>query len=378
MSHAGTRDAAPSAGVDAAQAHRPAAPRNGLGVHQRAALAAGGLAGLTIAMWMFGSRLHLDLAMMLYLLAVILVAITVGRLAGLVAAVVSYLLALLLFAPPRGAFNLDRGHHFIELTVFLVVAALVGVVADAATRHRVAADQQRQELADEVARNRQLAEIERVRAGLLSAVSHDLRTPLAGIKANAAALKYADPSWSPEVKLQLLTSIQESADKLTDMVSNVLDLSRIRAGALKADLTAVALYEVVGRALVSGGDRPTTVDVAEDLPAVWADPALLERVIANLIANAHEHAEDEGPVLLRAERVDTGVLFSVVDRGPGIAEDRWTEIFQPFQRLADTGGGIGLGLAISQSFCEAMGTSLTPSHTPGGGLTMSVVLAAAP
>ena len=254
-----------------------------------------GLAGLTVAMWMFGSRLHLDLAMMLYLLAVIIVAITVGRLAGLVAAVVSYFLALFLFASARGTFDLDEGHHFIELTVFLVVAALVGVVADAATGHRIAAEQRRQELADEVARNRQLAEIERVRAGLLSAVSHDLRTPLAGIKANAAALKYADPSWSPEVRLQLLTSIEESADQLTDMVSNVLDLSRIRAGALKADLTPMALYEVVARALISTGDRPTTVDVGEDLPAVWADPALLERVVANLVTNAHEHAGDGGP-----------------------------------------------------------------------------------
>lgn len=341
-------------------------------------MAAGGLGGMTVVMWMFGSRLHLDLAMMLYLLAVVIVAITVGRLAGLVAAVVSYLLALYLFAPPRGEFDLDERHHLIELTVFLVVAALVGVVADAAKRHRIAADRHRQELADEVAHNHQLAEIERVRAGLLSAVSHDLRTPLAGIKANAAALKYADPSWSSEVRLQLLTTIEESADQLTDMVSNVLDLSRIRAGALKADLTPVALYEVVSRSLVSVGDRSTTVDVAEDLPAVWADPALLERVIANLVANAHEHGPDGAPVLVRADRVASGVRVAVVDHGPGIAEDRWTEVFQPFQRLADTGGGIGLGLAISRSFCEAMGTSLTPSHTPGGGLTMSVVLAAAP
>lgn len=376
MTHAETRGATWPAGIDAVQARR-AAPRNGIGVRQRAALAAGGLAGLTVAMWLFGSRLHLDLAMMLYLLAVVIVAITVGRLAGLAAAVVSYLLALFLFTPPRGAFNLDESHHFIELTVFLVVAALVGVVADAATGHRMAAEQRRQELADEVARNRQLAEIERLRAGLLSAVSHDLRTPLAGIKANAAALKYADPDWSPEVRLQLLKSIEESADQLTAMVSNVLDLSRIRAGALKAHLTPVALYEVVARALTSIGDRPTTVDVAEDLPAVWADPALLERVIANLITNAHEHAPDTGTALVRAERVDSGIMFSVVDYGPGIAEDRWTEIFQPFQRLADTGGGIGLGLAIGQSFCEAMGTVLRPSRTPGGGLTMSVFLAAA-
>lgn len=377
MSHARTRGAAGSAGVDAAGAHRPGV-RNSLGVHHRATLAAGGLAALTVVLWMFGSRLHPDLAIMLYLLAVVIVSITVGRLAGLLTAVVSYLLALYFFVPPRGSFGLGERHHVIELTVFLVVAALVGVVSHAATRHRIAAEQQRQELADQVSRNLQLSEIERVRAGLLSAVSHDLRTPLAGIKANAAALKYADASWSPEVRLQLLTSIEESADQLTDMVSNVLDLSRIRAGAMKADLTAVALYEVVGRALVSVRGHSSSVDVAENLPAVWADPTLLERVIFNLVVNAHEHARDSAPVLVCAHRVDSGVMVSVADRGRGIPEDQWSEIFRPFQRLTDTGGGIGLGLAISQSFCEAMGTRLTPSHTPGGGLTMSVVLAAAP
>jgi two-component system sensor histidine kinase KdpD len=375
MSQAETRGTAPLVAAGSAQARRSAPNR---WVYRRLALAAGGLGAMTAVMWLFGDRLHLDLALLLYVLAVVIVAVTVGRLAGLAAAVVSYLLALYLFAPPRGTFNLDERHHVIELTVFLVVAAIVGVVADAATRHRIASDQQRRKLAGEVARNQQLAEIERVRAGLLSAVSHDLRTPLAGIKANAEALKYADSSWSPDVRLQLLTSIEESADQLTDMVSNVLDLSRIRAGALAAQLTAVALYEVVARALGGVGDRRTTVDVPEDLPAVWADPSLLERVIANLVTNVHEHALDGAPVVLRAEQVDAGVRLSVVDHGPGIAENRWTEVFKPFQRLADTSGGIGLGLAISQGFCEAMGTVLTPSHTPGGGLTMSVVLAVAP
>ena len=377
MNSAGAQDAAQLGGGDATQALRQA-PDNRVGVHRRVALATGGLMLMTAGMGMFGDRLHLDLALLLYLLAVIIIAITVGRLAGLVAAVASYLLALYLFAPPRSAFDFDGRHHALELTVFLVVAAIVGVVADAATRHRIAADQQRQELAKEVARHHQLAEIERVRTGLLSAISHDLRTPLAGIKANAAALKYANPSWSPDVRLQLCTSIEESVDQLTDMVSNILDLGRIRAGALRADLTAVALYEVVGRALIGVGDRPTIVEVAEDLPAVWADPALLERVIANLVINAHEHAPDEPAVLVRAEPTDSGVRISIVDHGPGIAEDRWTDVFRPFQRLVDTGGGIGLGLAISQGFCEVMGTELRPSHTPGGGLTMNVVLAAAP
>ena len=132
------------------------------------------------------------------------------------------------------------------------------------------------------------------------------------------------------------------------------------------------------RALVTAGDRRTSVDVPEDMPLVWADSSLLERVIANLVVNAHQHAPDGLPVLVRAEPVAYGVRVSVVDHGPGIAEERWDEVFHAFQRLGHRGAGIGLGLAIARGFCQAMGTTLTPSQTPGGGLTMSLELAVAP
>lgn len=339
---------------------------------------------LTVAVVALEERLDLGNVLLLYLLAVVVIAIAVGRVAAAVAAVVSYLFATYWFAPPRGHSHLNHEDHWVELTVFLVVAVLVGFVADGAGRRR-------QQLAAERARNRQLADLERVRAGLLSAVSHDLRTPLAGIKANASALKYADETWSQAVRLELLTSIEDAADQLTDLVSNVLLMTRIRAGALQADMQTVVVYEVVARALMSTGSQfaqpgapgraPTvevTVEVPEDLPLVLADPTLLERVIANLVENALEHAADGGSVLLRADRLKAGVRVSVVDHGPGIAQDRWAAALQPFQRLGDTGGGIGLGLATASGFCEAMGTTLTPSHTPGGGLTMSVVLQLAP
>lgn len=339
------------------------------------------LVALTVAMVALEERLDLDNVLLLYLLAVVVIAIAAGRVAAVVAAVVSYLFATYWFAPPRGHLHLNHEDHWVELTIFLIVAVLVGLVADGAARRR-------QQLAAEQARNRQLADLERVRAGLLSAVSHDLRTPLAGIKTNASALKHADETWSPEVRLELLTSIEDAADQLTALVSNVLLITRIRAGALLADMQAVAVYEVVARALMSTGSHlespratgqsATTVEVGvevdEDLPLVLADPPLLERVIANLVANALEHAADGGVVLVRAERTEVGVRVSVVDHGPGIAADRWEEAFEPFQRLGDSGGGIGLGLATASGFCEAMGTSLSPSHTPGGGLTMSVDL----
>jgi two-component system, OmpR family, sensor histidine kinase KdpD len=116
--------------------------------------------------------------------------------------------------------------------------------------------------------------------------------------------------------------------------------------------------------------------VPEHLPMVLADEVLLERVVANLVTNAHQHAGDGLPIIVRAECVGDALRLSVVDHGPGIPEARWAEVFQPFQRLEDTGVGVGLGLglAIARGFTDAMGASLQPSRTPGGGLTMSLIL----
>ena len=340
-------------------------------------LAGLGLTGLTGAMVLLDRRLEFDDVLLLYLLGVVVVAIVVGRVTALVAAVVSVTFAMYFFAPRRGEVH----YRWLELGIFLLVATLVGLVADAAERHR-------RELAAEQARNRQLAELERVRSGLLSAVSHDLRTPLAGIKANASALRYADDSWPDDLRLELLTSIEDSADQLSEMVSDVLALGRLRAGALQAELGPVAVYEVVARALATLGNQPAAdvepvvVEVAEDLPLVVADPSLLERVLANVVANALDHAAAGGTVTVRAAELAGGeeggavsrVRVSVVDHGPGIPEERWESAFEPFQRLTDSGGGIGLGLAVARGFCEAMGVNLVPAHTPGGGLTMTVVL----
>ena len=244
-----------------------------------------------------------------------------------------------------------------------------------------------------------------MRRGLLAAVSDDLRTPLAGIKANAAVLRdvtTAPPAPSEPsgpagpLREELLDAIEASADHLTEMVSNLLSMSRIEAGALSAHMTTVPLYEVVSRAFVVIDDSRTDIEVPEDLPLVVTDPTLLERIVANLVRNAHQHALEAGTgpgdsssdparqprparVTVRAELTGSGVRLDVIDHGPGIPEDRWNQVFRPFQRLDDTrrregGSGPGLGLAIARGFSNAVGATLTPARTPGGGLTMSLTL----
>jgi len=237
---------------------------------------------------------------------------------------------------------------------------------------------QEQRLAAEAARAERLAETDRLRAALLAAVSHDLRTPLAGVKAAVSSLRQDDVSWTDEQRSELLGSIEDSADTLAALIANLLAMSRIQAGAVSVHLDAVAVDEVVGTTLIHAGPAHVEVDVPDDLPLVTADGGLLERVLANLFSNAARYSPDGQPVVVRArvDERDAQVLLDVVDTGPGVDDDRREEMFLPFQRLGDRDNstGVGIGLAIARGFSEAMGATLTPLRTPGGGLTMRLGL----
>jgi K+-sensing histidine kinase KdpD len=232
-----------------------------------------------------------------------------------------------------------------------------------------------QQLAGEAAQARQLAEIDRLRAALLAAVGHDLRTPLAGIKAAVSSLRQHDVTWSQAEENELLETIEESADRLDELIANLLAMSRLQAGALSVDVRPVVLQEVVAKALVGVPVDVVVLDVPDDLPLVLADPGLLERVIANLVDNARRFSPSGVPVRVTAWADDFAYL-RVADSGPGVPDADWDRMFTPFQRLGDQRSetGVGLGLAIARGFSEATGGSLVPSSTPGGGLTMTVQL----
>ena len=237
-----------------------------------------------------------------------------------------------------------------------------------------------QQLAGEAAQARQLAEIDRLRAALLAAVGHDLRTPLSGIKAAVSSLRQQDVSWSPAEQDELLETIEESADRLDDLIANLLAMSRLQAGALSVDARPVVLQEIVAKALVGVPADIVAADVPDDLPLVIADPGLLERVIANLVDNARRFAPAGVPARVTATSDGETAWISVIDSGPGVPAADWERMFTPFQRLGDhrSDSGVGLGLAIARGFSEAIGGSLVPSSTPGGGLTMTVQLTLMP
>jgi two-component system sensor histidine kinase KdpD len=221
-----------------------------------------------------------------------------------------------------------------------------------------------------------------MRTALLTAVSHDLRTPLASAKAAVTSLRSPDITWTAADREELLATADESLDKLTRLVGNLLEMSRLQAGALSVFCRPTGLDEVVAAALDDLGpaSRDVIVDIPDSLPEVQADPAILERVIVNLTGNALRFSPPGQPPLLAASALGDRVELRVVDRGPGIPAADRDRVFVPFQRLGDTDNtsGVGLGLALSRGLTEVMGGSLDPDETPGGGLTMIISLSAAP
>jgi two-component system sensor histidine kinase KdpD len=218
-----------------------------------------------------------------------------------------------------------------------------------------------------------------MRTALLAAVSHDLRTPLASIKASVSSLRQTDVTWSEEDEADLLATIEQNADRLDALIGNLLDMSRLHTGSLQPFLRPTAIDEVAPVAAV-GLDDSLRLELAvpDGFPLVLADPGLLERVLANLFSNALRFSPAGRPPELHASLSEGTVCLEVVDHGPGVPDEQKGRIFEPFERAGDRHPGVGLGLTVARGFAEAMGGRIAALDTPGGGLTIRVVLPAAP
>ncbi|HEX3426485.1 MAG TPA: ATP-binding protein [Acidimicrobiales bacterium] len=227
-----------------------------------------------------------------------------------------------------------------------------------------------------------LAQGNELRTALLRAVSHDLRTPLASIKASATNLLADDIQLEPAATRELLSTIDSEADRLNNLIGNLLDMSRLQSGTFELLARDVGIDEVVAQTLASLGDRAGRVatEVPENLPRIHTDAALLERAVANVVENAVAWSPADKVVRIHASSFGGVVELRVVDRGPGIRPEQRRQVFQPFQRLGDehTGTGVGLGLAVARGFVDALGGELTIDDTPGGGTTMTFRFKAVP
>ncbi len=241
---------------------------------------------------------------------------------------------------------------------------------------QVAAALDRERLRTQAAQAEALAEGNRMRTALLAAVSHDLRTPLASIKASVSTLRQEDVAWAKDDEAALLATIEQSADRLDALIGNLLDMGRLSTASLQPFLRPAAVDEVAPLAL-RGLDAAARVQllVPDGLPLVLTDPGLLERVLANLFANALAYSPPDRPPAMRAHHVGDTVVLEVTDHGRGVPDEWKQRIFEPFQRVGpNSGTGVGLGLAVAKGFVEAMGASLEAADTLGGGLTMRVTL----
>ncbi|MET8570622.1 sensor histidine kinase KdpD [Streptomyces sp. NPDC004783] len=268
-------------------------------------------------------------------------------------------------------------HMALALTGRVLPAEDRRVLAAFAAQAAVVLDRRR--LREEADRARALAEGNRIRTALLAAVSHDLRTPLAGIKAAVTSLRSDDVSWSEEDQAELLEGIEAGADRLDHLVGNLLDMSRLQTGTVTPLIRATDVDEVVPMALGGVPEASVELDVPETLPMVAVDAGLLERAMANLVENAVKYSPSGRTVLVAGSALADRVEVRVVDRGPGVPDEAKDRIFEPFQRHGDAprGAGVGLGLAVARGFAEAMGGTLNAEDTPGGGLTMVLTLRAA-
>jgi two-component system sensor histidine kinase KdpD len=310
------------------------------------------------------------------------------------------------FIPPYSTFYVTQWEDWVSLVVYAIVGCTVGVVVAQLGRAQREAEARRAEtqllwaererLVEEANRTRLLEEVDRLRAALMGSVSHDLRTPLASIKASISDL--ADPGLhlSDQDRVTLLRTTEEETDRLTRLVTNLLDMSRIQAGALVPHRSATPLDELIGAVVgrlgpMFAGDTPTppgserrpAVEVAEGLPLADIDYLLVEQVLSNLLENAARYTPPGTEVTVRAVAVagTNEVEVAVVDHGPGVAEGERERIFDEFYRPRVEGRGpvgTGMGLAIVKGIVEAHGGRIWVEPTPGGGATFAFRLPVAP
>ncbi|MGW6007081.1 DUF4118 domain-containing protein [Oerskovia enterophila] len=230
-------------------------------------------------------------------------------------------------------------------------------------------------LREQAAQAAVLEEADATRTALLAAVSHDLRTPLASIRTAVDGLASPDVHLDAEDTDALTRTIQDSTGRLEKLIDNLLDLSRLQTGSVRPVLRAASVDEIVPLAIEPYGPGVVRLDVPDDLPLVRTDPGLLERAVANLTSNAVRHSPPGEPVRITASAGPREIELRIVDTGRGLSDESKVRMFEPFQRLGDTTGeGLGLGLAVADGLARAVGASITPEDTPGGGLTMVVAV----
>lgn len=302
---------------------------------------------------------------MVYVLAVVVIAVRFSRGAAIASAALSVVAFDVVFVPPEGTFTVDDVQYLFTFAIMLAVALVISRLMDTGRREAAA----RASLALE-------AESERIRSTLLASISHDLRTPLAVLAGASSTLVEGGERLPAAEREALSRSIYGQARDLFDQVEKVLQMTRLEAGSIRPERDWASLAEIAGSVLSRMGDRLAThrvvAEVAPDLPLVRVDAPLIEQVLANLLDNAARHTPPGTVVVLRARRDGDDLVVAVEDNGPGTGGRAPESLFGKFRGGGEEGarGGFGLGLAICRAIVELHGGRVGAEANPGGGLVV--------
>ena len=304
---------------------------------------------------------------MVYLLAVVLIALCFSRGAAILSAVLCVAAFDFTFVPPQGTFTVNDVQYLLTFAIMLTVALVISVLMEHRRRH----DQQRAALELQ-------ADTERIRSTLLASISHDLRTPLAVMTGASSSLVEAGSKMSSDERTALAQSIYGQARNMAEQVSKILQMTRLEAGGIEVDFDWSSIAEIVGSVLARLSERlaghRVVVDLPKDLPLVRIDAALIEQALANLLENAARHTPPGTLVQIRAQRMDQELVVTVEDFGPGVDARDLDRLFAKFERGRSDSGGVGLGLAICRAILHLHKGRVWADNLPDGGIAFRFAL----
>ncbi len=323
----------------------------------------------TVAGWAMQPRFDVVNIAMVYLLAVVIVALRHTRGPAIATAILCVVAFDYLFVPPRGTFSVQDAQYLLTFAIMLAVALIISRLVESVRRQ--AALQASLEIE---------AETERIRSALLASISHDLRTPLAVMAGASSSLAESGERLDAAERRALATSVCRQARELSEHVAKVLQMTRLEAGAIRMERDWAALGEIVASVLARLAERLAShrviVELPESLPLVRIDPTLVEQALGNLLENCAAHTPPDTVVRVRAQRRESDLVMSVEDYAGGVADDDFERLFAKFHHgsVEGAGSGVGLGLAICRAIVRLHGGRAWAERVPGGGTAFRFTL----
>ena len=333
------------------------------------AWATGATGVCTLAGWAMHSRFDLVNIAMVYLLAVVIVALRFPRGPAIATSVLCVAAFDYLFVPPRGRFVIDDVQYLLTFGIMLAVALVISNLVESVRRKA------KEQAALEIE-----AETERIRSALLASISHDLRTPLAVMAGASSSLVESGGRLSDEERRALARSVFDQAREMSEHVAKVLQMTRLETGAIRVDRDWAALSEIVGSVLARLAERMAAhrviVELPEDLPLVRVDATLVEQALGNLLENCARHTPAGTVVRVRAQHLAAEIVVTVEDYSGGLSDTDLERVFAKFNRGSVEGGGtdIGLGLAICRAVVRLHGGRAWAERVPAGGTAFRFTL----